>query len=501
MTVVRSGSASHVGRVRTVNEDRLLESVALFAVADGMGGHAGGEVASGLAIEVLQRRFAADPTASGLVAAVQAANRAVWDRSLQDSEVRGMGTTLAAAALVPTADGDRLIVVNVGDSRVYRYRQGRLEQMTTDHSVAEELVARGELSEAEAAVHPQRHILTRALGVAPEVEVDAWELAPSEGERFLLCSDGLTNEVGEDQIARVLAQLPDPQAVADRLVALANQHGGSDNVTVVVVDVLVADPPAAAGDGRERHEARVLGPATEPLGVAPRDGRGGADGAGAKAAPAAWGEGGSLTGVLPAQAIREAAVGSSPHDEGVTFPDGRGDPTRDGGGGEAGAPGDTVTLSRHVAGALDEALRPQAGTREPRRPAARWPSRPVTVRVVLFLVLLVAVVVGGWLLVRYYAEGEYFVGLQDNRVVIEQGRPGGFLGFNPHVVDRTGLTSAEVLAYRVSELRAGVVEPTRAAADRFVANLQAEACSVRPSEPICPRARAAALGPGTWAQA
>ncbi len=487
MTVIRSGSASHVGRVRTVNEDRLLESVALFAVADGMGGHAGGEVAAGLAIEVLQRRFAADPTARGLMEAVRAANRVVFDRSLEDSEVRGMGTTLAAAALVPTEDGDRLVVVNVGDSRVYRYRDGQLEQMTTDHSVAEELVARGELSEAEAAVHPQRHILTRALGVAPEVDVDAWELAPAEGERFLLCSDGLTNEVGQGQIATVLAEVPDPQAVADRLVAMANQHGGSDNVTVVVVDVLVADPPSQAelAAGRVR-EARVLDarPAARPA-EGPRSGaepgdrgsRPGYPGPGRRSGAVE----GSVTGVLQVEDLeRQLAVEGAPDDVGPVG-------THVGEAEGSSLTEEPVTLSRHVTGALDDALRSRARDRSPSRPAARWPQRRITVRVVLFLVLLAAVAVGGWLLVRFYAEGEYFVGLQGDRVVVEQGRPGGFLGFEPHVVDRTGLTSAEVLAYRVPELRGGVVEPSRAAADRFVANLQAEACSVRPNEPICPR--------------
>lgn len=248
MTVLRSGSASDVGRVRSANEDRLLDSGALFAVADGMGGHAGGEVAAALAIDTLQRGFASEPTARGLVDAVRRANLAVWERSHRDAEVRGMGTTLTVAALVPAETGDRLVVANVGDSRAYRYAAGRLMQMTTDHSVAEELVARGELSETEAAVHPHRHILTRALGVAPEVDVDAWELWPAEGERFVLCSDGLTNELTEDRIATVLDELRDPQSAAEALVGLANEHGGSDNVTVVVLDVVVADPPPASNE-------------------------------------------------------------------------------------------------------------------------------------------------------------------------------------------------------------------------------------------------------------
>ena len=190
LTVLRSGSASDVGRVRTVNEDLALESLTLFAVADGMGGHVGGEIAARTAIDTLQAEFARKPSADGLAAAIHEANRAVWERGHADADLRGMGTTMIAAALVATDEGDRLVLANVGDSRAYRLHGGDLVQLTTDHSVAEELVARGELSEEEAAVHPHRHILTRALGVQPEVAVDVWQLVPEEGDRFLLCSDG-----------------------------------------------------------------------------------------------------------------------------------------------------------------------------------------------------------------------------------------------------------------------------------------------------------------------
>jgi serine/threonine protein phosphatase PrpC len=241
MTVLRSGSASDVGRVRTVNEDRALETLALFAVADGMGGHAGGEVAAAIAVEALEAGFARTPTIDGLVAAVQEANRAVWERGVDDQALHGMGTTMTAAALVSTTDGDRLVLVNVGDSRSYRFSAGSLVQLSVDHSVAEELVAQGALSEAEAAVHPKRHILTRALGISPLVEVDIWEVVPVEGDRYLLCSDGLSNEVAADVIATVLASVRDPHAAAETLVGLANDSGGNDNITAVVVDVLVGD--------------------------------------------------------------------------------------------------------------------------------------------------------------------------------------------------------------------------------------------------------------------
>ena len=210
MTVLRSGSASDVGRVRSINEDLALESLTLFAVADGMGGHAGGEVAARVAIDTLEAEFRRNPTSEGLVEAVRKANLAVWERGRDDAEVHGMGTTVTTTALVATDHGDRLVLANVGDSRAYRMRAGRLDQLTHDHSVAEELVSRGELSEAEAAIHPHRHILTRVLGGGPDVDVDAWEIHPQQGDRYLLCSDGLSNEVSPDRIAGVLGRAGDP---------------------------------------------------------------------------------------------------------------------------------------------------------------------------------------------------------------------------------------------------------------------------------------------------
>jgi protein phosphatase len=254
LTVLRSGSASDVGRVRTVNEDRSLETLTLFAVADGMGGHAGGEVAAAIAVEALEGGFTRTSTVDGLVTAVQEANRAVWVRGSQDQALRGMGTTVVATALVATADGDRLVLANVGDSRAYRFHAGALVQLSVDHSVAEELVAQGALSEAEAAVHPKRHILTRALGISSQVEVDIWEVVPEEGDRYLLCSDGLTNEVLPDAIAGVLASVRDPQAAAETLVGQANANGGNDNITAVVLDVLVGEAEtdhAGAATGAE----------------------------------------------------------------------------------------------------------------------------------------------------------------------------------------------------------------------------------------------------------
>src|SRR6516164_9514193 len=200
MTALRSGSATDVGLVRTVNQDQLLAASPLFAVADGMGGHAAGEVASLTAIEALKAAFDKDRSPAGLVAAAEEANRAVWDRGQTDLELRGMGTTLVAVALVESDGEERLTVISVGDSRVYLLRQGELEQLTTDHSLVQELVDEGQLSEAEADVHPHRHVLTRALGVDQDVTVDEIQILPVRGDRYLLCSDGLPRELTDNQI-------------------------------------------------------------------------------------------------------------------------------------------------------------------------------------------------------------------------------------------------------------------------------------------------------------
>ncbi|MHB1597793.1 MAG: Stp1/IreP family PP2C-type Ser/Thr phosphatase [Acidimicrobiales bacterium] len=256
MTAFRAATATDAGRVRSSNQDMSLATSDLVAVADGMGGHVGGEVAARLAIETLQRSFATSKSASGLVAATSRANRAVYDESERQATLRGMGTTLTAAALVRSGRHERIAVANVGDSRAYVLRGGELVQLTEDHSLVEEMVRNGELTPSEAAVHPHRHILTRALGIDGSVKVDSWEVDPVPGTRLLLCSDGLTNECSDAEIAATLAAEPDPEAAALRLVALAVAHGGSDNVTVVVADV---DPDAASPAGSAQSRGGDVG--------------------------------------------------------------------------------------------------------------------------------------------------------------------------------------------------------------------------------------------------
>lgn len=240
MITLRAGAATDVGLVRTSNQDELLMASPLFAVADGMGGPAAGEVASATAIKYLQAAFVAagEPTADTLLEAAQAANRAVWDQAEANPEMRGMGTTLVALALVN--DG-RVAVINIGDSRLYVFRAGELRQVTSDHNLVAELVAEGRLSKEEAEFHPRRNVITRAIGVDPEVPADLFSLDPVPGDRFLLCSDGLFRELGDEQIAAVLRRLADPVDAAKELVTEAKFRGGNDNITVVVVDVIDAE--------------------------------------------------------------------------------------------------------------------------------------------------------------------------------------------------------------------------------------------------------------------
>src|SRR4051794_26873146 len=233
MTTLQAAARTHVGRVRENNEDAVLCLDYLVAIADGMGGHPGGEVASNLALALLEAAFTGR-SLEELEAAVRAANRAISDRASASEDLEGMGTTLCAIG--STADG-RLAVVNVGDSRAYLLRDGSLRQLTDDHSWTAELVRQGKLTESEAVDHPHRGVLTRVLGVGPKVDVDGSLHTVAAGDRFLLCTDGLFNEVAESEILSFMAGAADVEAVADALVERALSNGARDNVGVVVADV------------------------------------------------------------------------------------------------------------------------------------------------------------------------------------------------------------------------------------------------------------------------
>ena len=238
------GVATSTGRVRQVNEDSYLAMPPLYAVADGMGGHGAGDVASALAIDALMACASLRSLSVALVlAALDGANRTIMERDEGD----GMGTTVTGLASLETAGGDHLMVFNIGDSRVYRLTNDRLEQVTVDHSEVQELVLSGVLTREQARTHPRRNIVTRALGSDPAPVADHWLLPAIAGDRYLLCSDGLFSELTDESI-HALVTAGDPQQAATALVAAANDAGGHDNITVVVVDINIVAADDAADD-------------------------------------------------------------------------------------------------------------------------------------------------------------------------------------------------------------------------------------------------------------
>jgi PPM family protein phosphatase len=234
------GAATSVGRVRKVNEDSYLAVPPLFAVADGMGGHGAGNVASRIAIEEMAACAALRPLfVEAVLTALEHANRHIIERD----EANRMGTTATGLAALETAGSDHLMVFNIGDSRVYRLAGHRLEQLTVDHSEVQELVLAGVLTREQARTHPRRNVITRALGTDAGLNPDHWLLPAVAGDRYLICSDGLFGELPDEVIAALLPA-GDPQTVAEALVTAANDAGGRDNVTAVVVDVDSDDDPA-----------------------------------------------------------------------------------------------------------------------------------------------------------------------------------------------------------------------------------------------------------------
>jgi serine/threonine protein phosphatase PrpC len=240
MTAVGWGTASETGPVRSTNEDSVLAHGSVFVVADGMGGHAAGEVASRLVVEEFGRLGEETNQPADVLGALARANAAILDVAAKDPSRRGMGTTAVGLALVTEGDREYWLAFNVGDSRLYRFRDGTLEQLSVDHTEVQELVAAGLISAEGSRAHPRHHVLTRALGTDPAPAVDTWMFVPVTGERFLLCSDGLV-ELPDERIAAVLAEVDDPPAAAERLVAAAIEAGARDNVTALVVQVVEGD--------------------------------------------------------------------------------------------------------------------------------------------------------------------------------------------------------------------------------------------------------------------
>lgn len=251
---LRTGAKTDVGLLRQRNEDSFVAEYPLFAVADGLGGHVGGEVASQVALERLAEATSADSPEEAiselLREAIHLANRAVGERASKEPRLTGMGTTLTAVVV----GRDRLHLGHVGDSRAYLLRDGELRALTEDHTLVQRMVREGRLTPEQAGVHPQRSVLTRALGIEDNLEVDQTTVEVTPGDRLLLCSDGLTAMVNDEDIQKILVGQEDPQAASSALVEAANAAGGQDNITTIVLDVVdaVEPPPTQPADVQAR---------------------------------------------------------------------------------------------------------------------------------------------------------------------------------------------------------------------------------------------------------
>jgi protein phosphatase len=240
------------GRQRNANEDSLFTRAALFVVADGMGGAQAGEVASKTAAESFDRELPPGPPEQVLRETFELANRTIHARAGSDSDLAGMGTTITAA--IVDLESEEVAIGHVGDSRAYRLRGNRFERLTRDHSLVEEMRRKGQLTDAQAEDHPQRSIITRALGPEPDVQVDTYTLAGRAGDTFLICSDGLTSMISDEELAAILRSATTLDEAAESLVLAANQSGGKDNITVVMFRLGESDgddEPAAAPPPRE----------------------------------------------------------------------------------------------------------------------------------------------------------------------------------------------------------------------------------------------------------
>lgn len=402
------GATTDVGQVRDGNEDRFLvrPELRLFAVADGMGGHQAGEVASTTAVEALRAAIA---SGEPLDDAIVAANHAVFEKAGTDDAFTGMGTTLTAIAV----GSERAVVVgHVGDSRAYLARDGRFEQITEDHSLVEEMVREGRITEDQALVHPQRSIITRALGIDPDIEVDLYPLELQDDDRILICSDGLTDMVRPADIARILRREGDPQRAADALADAANANGGIDNVTAVVIAALPGD--ATAGPGLTVVDTSLAPPVPVPADTTTRQ---------------------------PAVERRDR-------------------PTVDPVPGVAPPPPDTAAAA--AAMAESQALR-RVRAGNARRGAVRvlWWVLPV--------LLIIGFAIGAmW----WYARHGYFVGIDDQTVTIYRGVPGGLFGWDPTVARHTSVDADDLTTDQRRALRDGRTFSSMAGAEAFINQLE-----------------------------
>ncbi len=396
---LKRGAMTDIGRMRKNNEDRYLSAGRLAAVADGMGGHRAGEVASAIAMEELASLEHAGPwrnpaeAGEALRSVFLLANRRIREMSSHDKELEGMGTTMVALL----EDGDSVHLANVGDSRAYLLRNGELSQVTVDHTLVQELIDEGRLRPEEAERHPQRSIITRALGVEADVEVDLFTYKLQRGDRLLLCTDGLSGVIDQARIRNVLLRVPDPQDAAEKLVAMANEGGGPDNITVMVLDT----------EDRTVQQAERTGDLSAVPTAAMPMGRGGDAGE-------------VMTGLHPRVVTAGARVG--------------------------GRMGGRVDRRE-----LEEGRPSRPGSRADRHSRQRR-TRRVLMGVVVLAVAAGLVAGGRWLLLS-----RYWVGFDDDHVAVFRGVPGDVAGLRFfRLVERTPISRAEVPAGYATRLDDGV---------------------------------------------
>src|SRR3954462_10141082 len=266
LRIAEEAVRTDTGRQRNANEDSLFTDAPLFVVADGMGGAQAGEVASRAAGESLAHDLPSAPPERLLEETIEGANRTIHELARKDPGLAGMGTTITAALV--DLDAEEVAIGHVGDSRAYRLRGGRFEQLTRDHSLVEEMRRKGQITDAQAEDHPQRSIITRALGPEPEVEPDLQTVPAAAGDVFLICSDGLTTMLGEEKIARLLTGASSMSAAVRALVDEANRAGGRDNITALAFRL-----EDAAAPQQSHEDATLIGSAAAEAGLTTTEGR------------------------------------------------------------------------------------------------------------------------------------------------------------------------------------------------------------------------------------
>lgn len=493
MADLRWGATTNPGLVRTENEDTYVTEPMVFAVADGMGGHQAGEVASALAASIVRDRLGRGASSEDdAESVVHEVNAAIFGAARANAAQSGMGTTLTALAVLK-AQGqgsslidEQLVLLNVGDSRTYLFRTGRLSRVTVDHSYVQELVATGHITMEEARTHPRRNIVTRALGIEPNVRADMWTMAIVRGDRFVLCSDGLVDEVPDSEITQLVANVEDPQALSEQLVALANSHGGRDNVTVVVVDVMEgADPPdptediavdpdwaaqvddaaiwnegatgesddtePKAADGTRLIPTTAAGASTMPGSRV--DGLGAAATAAISSMPtvappaAPLGAAESIrsnssnragTPTLPPPAASSGAPPSASMPLGAADASSTSSPTLPPASGTPFAPETGNAPGGRDAGEVPDGKSPRKATLKPPR------RRRLTGGLFLFVVVLAAIIIATFTLIAVHARSGYFVAFHGDKVAVYKGQPGGVLWFQPTLVQDSALTRGQL---------------------------------------------------------